>query len=390
MPMLHHFMLRTLAVLATVSLLAGCNGKEDEAKNKKGGMPPVPVQTGVAVKKDMALDLRTIGKIEPIANIAILAQVGGELIGMHFDEGKEVKKGELLFTIQPRLYATRLAEAEANLARDKATATNAQLALTRQQELDRKGAGIKEELDRARAAADAAEAAVKADEALVLIAQTQVGYTTIESPIDGRTGTVRVRPGALIKAADDQAMTTVVQLAPIYVSFSLPEYHLAAIRAAMTSRKLAVSALDPANGRKLGDGELTFVENTVDTSTGTILLKGTFLNTDRALWPGAFVDVVLHLDTERNVIVVPSPAVTLGQKGAQVWVVKAEGMTDLRVVKTGRTIEQETIIVEGIAEGEKVVVNGQSRLLPGAKAIEKTQNPPAAKEAAQASTGGQP
>lgn len=387
-------MLRAAPALAFLSLLSGCDQKPAEAQTKKGGMPPVPVQTGVAVKKDMPLDLPTIGKVEAIANIPILAQVGGELIGMHFEEGQEVKKGALLFTIQPRLYNTRLAEAEANLARDKATATNAQLALNRQIELDRKGAGVKEELDKAKAASEAAEAAVKADEALVLIAQTQVGYTTIESPIDGRTGTVRVRPGALIKPADDQAMTSVVQLAPIYVSFSLPERHLAAIRAALNTRKLAVSALDPADGRKLGDGELTFVENTVDISTGTILLKATFLNTDRALWPGAFVDVVFHLDTDRDAIVVPSPAVTLGQKGSQVWVVKAGGDTDLRAVKTGRTVAQETIILEGISEGEKVVINGQSRLLPGAKAVEK-QNAPAGdktgpKPTAQTSTGGQP
>jgi multidrug efflux system membrane fusion protein len=390
MSMLHHLTLRAVALFAALSILAGCDKKADEAQFKKGGMPPVPVHTGLAVKKDMPLDLRTIGKVEAIANIAILAQVGGELIGMHFEEGQEVKKGDLLFTIQPRLYNTRLAEAQANLARDKATATNAQLALNRQFELDRKGAGVKEELDRAKAASEAAEAAVKADEALVLIAQTQVGYTTVESPIDGRTGTVRVRPGALIKPADDQSMTTVVQLAPIYVSFSLPERHLAAIRAAMPSRKLGVTALDPSHGRKLGDGELTFVENTVDISTGTILLKGTFPNADRALWPGAFVDVVFHLDTDRDAIVVPSPAITLGQNGSQVWVVKADGSTDLRIVKPGRTLDQETIILEGVAAGEKVVTNGQSRLLPGGKVIEKPANPPTEKTSAQASTEDQP
>ncbi len=371
----HHCLLRTTAALSIALAFTACPGKQ--ADKGKQAMPPVPVQTALAVKKDMPLDLKTIGAVEAIANIAIQSQVGGEMIGMHFEEGQDVKKGQLLFSIQPRLYATRLAEAEANLARDKAIATNARLALTRQEELDRKGAGVKEELDKARAAAEAADAAVKADEAIVLIAQTQLNYSTIESPIDGRTGSVSVRPGALIKIADSIPMTTVVQMAPIYVSFTLPEHHLPAIRKAMSGRKLEVTAHDPRGGQPLAKGELTFVANTVDATTGTILLKATFGNDDRALWPGAFVDVVLHLDVDRGAIAVPSPAITLGQRGSQVWVVKADTSTELRIVKTGRTFEQDTIILEGIADGEKVVINGQSRLLPGAKAIEKTATPAA-------------
>jgi multidrug efflux system membrane fusion protein len=167
-------------------------------------------------------------------------------------------------------------------------------------------------------------------------------------------------------------MTTVVQMAPIYVSFALPEQHLDAIRAGMAKGKLRVSALEPRTGRKLADGTLAFIANMVDVSTGTIMLKASFPNEDRALWPGAFADAVLHLDTEKSTVVVPASAVSLGQRGAQVWVVKADGSAELHTVKTGRTVAQDTVVLEGVAEGEKVVSTGQSRLLPGAKVIEKS------------------
>lgn len=357
---------------ALAFVVAGCNGKDDSAgKDRSRGMPPVPVQTAVAVKKDIPVDLRAIGNVEPIASIAIKAQVGGELIGVSFEEGQDVRKGDLLFTIQPRLYATQLAQAQANLARDRAQAANAKREQARQEELDRKGAGVKEELDRARAAAEAAEATVKADEALVLIAETQVGYTTIESPIDGRTGAIRVRPGNLIKSGDDQPLTTVLQLAPIYVSFAVPEQHLADIRHAMGARKIAVTARDPRGGQTLADGTLTFIANTVDPATGTVTLKAHFPNADHALWPGAFVDVLLHLDVERGVTVVPSSAISSGQLGTILYVVKADATAELRTVKTGRSVAQETVVTDGVTAGEKVIVNGQSRLLPGGRVIEK-------------------
>ncbi len=362
---------RILAAGAAAILLAACPGKQDDAKAKPAGPPPVAAQTALAVRKDIPVDLRAIGNVEPIASVAIKAQVAGELIDVSFTEGQDVKKGQLLFTIQPKLYATQLAQAKANLARDSATAVGAVREKERQEELDAKGAGIKGDLDKARAQAAAAEATVKADEALVLIADTQLGYTTIESPIDGRTGAIKVRPGNLIKAAADDALTTVVQLAPIYVAFSVPEQYLASIRKGMAERKIEVTAHDPRNGKKLGDGKLTFIENTVDATTGTILLKATFDNDDRALWPGTFVDVVLHLDTDKGVVVVPAAAVTIGQRGTQIYVVKPDNSADLRTVKTGRTVNQETVILEGVDEKEKVVTLGQAQMLPGSKVVEK-------------------
>ena len=375
---------RWIAPLFAMALVAGCGKKPATEGAGRGAMPPVPVQTAVASTKDIPVDLRAIGNVEPIASVAIKAQVTGELIEVSFTEGQDVKKGDLLFTIQPRLYATQLAQAEATLARDRAQAANAKRELARQVELAGKGVASREELDRARAQSDAMEATVRADEAQVLIAQTQLGYTTIESPIDGRTGSIRVRPGNLIRNTSDDPLTTVAQLAPIYVAFAVPEQYLAEIRRGMEDRSMEVIARNPRGEKDLATGKLTFIENTVDATTGTVLLKATFANEDRALWPGAFVGVILRLDTERNQTVVPAAAVTIGQKGSQVYVVKPDDTAELRPVKTGRSVAQETVILEGLKAGERVVINGQSRLLPGAKISEK-KSPDSAKPAAPAS-----
>ncbi len=334
-------------------------------------MPPVPVSAALVVRKDMPLDLRTFGNVEPIASVAIKAQVGGELIAVSFEEGQSVKKGDLLFTIQPRLYNTQLAQAEANLARDRALAENARRELLRQEQLAARGSGVQEALDKARTQVETAEAIVKADEALVLIAQTQVGYTTVKSPIDGRTGAIRLREGNLVKAGDDLPLTTVVQLAPIYVAFALPEQHLADIRRGMSARALPVIARDPKDGRTLGEGTLAFIANTVDMTTGTITLKAAFPNADQALWPGSFVDVVLRLDTQGGALVVPSPAITKGQQGSLIFVVNADNTVETRTVTVLRTVGQESVLAGGVEAGEKVITNGQSRLMPGARVIEK-------------------
>ena len=329
----------------------------------------MPVNVGVAVTKDVPVELRGIGNVESVATVEVKAQVGGELIEVNFREGQEVKKGDLLFTIQPRLYQVQLAQAEANLARDRAAAVGARRDAERNSELGTKGAISKEVLDQMRTSAESAEAAVKADEALVEIARVRLGYSTVEAAINGRTGALGVQVGNLIKDNADNPMTTIKQLAPIYVAFAVPEQHLADIRRGLAARKLGVTVLDPKDGKSLGEGELTFIANSVDMTTGTITLKATFPNEDRALWPGAFVDVVLHLDTEHGVTVVPMSAVTIGQRGQQLFVVKEDGSADLRVVNVGRTVGQEVVIKDGVKAGEKVVTNGQLRVVPGGKVI---------------------
>ena len=352
-----------------LALSASCQKKPEAAGGAGKGGGLVPVNVGEAVRKDMPVELRAIGNVEPVATVEVKAQVGGELIEVNFKEGQDVKRGDLLFTIQPMLYATQLAQAEANLARDRAQAENARREMERNAELGTKGAISKEQLDQMRSTADAAAATVKADEALVKIAGVRLGYTTIESPIDGRTGAANVQAGNLIKDNADTAMTTIKQLAPIYVTFAVPEQHLAAIRRGLAERALPVTALDPKSGQPLATGELTFIANAVDMTTGTITLKATFANGDRALWPGAFVDVLLRLDTESGATVVPASAVTIGQKGPQIFVVQTDGTAELRAVTVGRNVGQESIVKKGVEPGEKVVTNGQLRLVPGAKVI---------------------
>ncbi|MCE9608676.1 MAG: efflux RND transporter periplasmic adaptor subunit [Chthoniobacter sp.] len=359
-----------LLVLWAFALLTACPKKPESAGPQKGGAP-VPVNVGEAVKKDVPLDLRAIGNVESIATVEIKAQVAGELIEVGFQEGQDVKKGDLLFSIQPKLYATQLAQADANLARDRAAAANALREANRNAELAAKGAVSKEVLDQSIAASDSAAATIQADEALREIARVRLSFATIRSPIDGRTGALAVQRGNIIKDLADTPMTTVKQLAPIYVTFAVPESYLTAIRRGLAERLLPVTTLDPQTGKPLGTGQLTFVANSVDMTTGTITLKGTFPNDDRALWPGAFVDVILQLDTEPGVTVVPASAVTIGQRGPQIFVVKGDNIVDLRTVTTGRTVGQETIIKDGIQPGERVVTNGQLRLSPGAKVVPK-------------------
>jgi membrane fusion protein, multidrug efflux system len=366
-------LIRISAAAGAAVLLTACPGpKEQPGHARNGAMPPVPVNVAAAVTKDMPLEVRTFGNAEPIATVGIKAQVGGELIDVSFKEGQDVKKGDLLFTIQPRLFATQLAQANANLERDRAQAASAQLNLQRQEDLDKKKSGVKEELERARALAASSAATVAADEALVLIAETQLGYTTIEAPMDGRTGAIRLRPGNLIKAGDDLPLTTLVQISPIYVTFALPEKHLAAVRKGMEgggTSALTVIARDPEGGQTLGEGTVTFIANTVDATTGTVQLKATFPNGDRSLWPGAFLDVSLRLSTTPGATVIPSSAVTISQRGSQVFVVKEDNTVEPRVVTVSRSAGQETLVEKGIASGEKVVTNGQSRLFPGAKVV---------------------
>lgn len=362
--------MRFLTFCLALALTAGCS-KKPRTGGPSGGGAPVPVNVGEVMKKDMPLDLRAIGNVESIATVGIKAQVAGELISVNFTEGQDIKKGDLLFTIQPKLYAVQLAQAEANLARDRVAAANARRDAERNIELGNKGAISKEQLDQMRSTADAADATVRADEALVEIARVRLGYATIESPIDGRTGALKVQAGNLIKENADIPMLTINQIAPIYVTFSLPEQHLADIRKGQAARKLRVTALDPKSGQPLGEGDLSFIDNTVDMTTGTITLKATFANEDHALWPGAFVDVFLHLRTDSGVTVAPASAITVGQKGSQIFVVKGDNSVELRPVAVARTVGQEAIIEKGVEPGEKVVINGQSRLMPGSKVIVK-------------------
>ncbi len=349
-----------LMALLVVALAPACS---------RAKQPPpkvVPVVAERADRKNIPLQFKTIGNVEAFNAVSIKALVGGAVEGVYFREGQEVAKDSLLFKIDPAPYASALRQAEANLARDVAQAKNAEEQAKRYAILVQKEYVAKDQYDQLRANADALAAVVDADRAAVENSRLQLSYCAIKSPINGRAGSVLVNAGNVIKA-NDAALTTINQIVPAYVTFTMPEQNLADIKKYTARGELQVDAIIPGYETHPVRGELTFIDNAVDKTTGTIKLKGTFKNLDRRLWPGQFVDVILTLTTERDRIIVPSQAVQTGQQGQYVYVIKDDLTADLRVVTPGRTYQTWTIIDKGVAAGETVVTDGQLRLTPGAK-----------------------
>ncbi len=344
------------------------------SKSKQPPPRTVPVIAEIADQRNIPLQLKVIGNVEPFNAVTVKALVGGEIAGVYFKEGQEVRKEALLFKIDPRPYEAALKQAEASLARDVAQARNAEEQAKRYAILVQKDYVSKDQYDQLRANADALLAVVEADKANVENSRLLLAYCTIKSPINGRAGSVLVNAGNVIKA-NDIALTTINQMVPIYVTFSIPEQSLADIKKYTAQGELKVAAIIPGDEKRPALGDLTFIDNTVDKTTGTIKLKGTFANEDRRLWPGQFVDVVLTLTTERNRVVVPSQAVQTGQQGQYVYVIKDDMSTDLRVVTVERAYEGFAVIGKGIAAGEKVVTDGQLRLVAGAKVEIKNSKP---------------
>ena len=339
--------------------------------SKKSGLPPkvekVPVSAATVVQKIMPVQIHAIGNIEAYSTISVKSQIEGLLTRVHFREGQYVNKGDLLFTIDPRPYEAVLKQAEANLTKDAAQLENARVEVSRYAELVKKGYVAQEQYDQIRTNAASLEATVNADTALVENARLQLKYCYIYSPINGRTGTLMVDEGNLIKANADTAMVVINQVQPIYMSFSVPEQYLLEIKKYMSRGKLSVQAFVTKNEKHPEEGTLTFVNNAVDVVTGTIKLKGTFVNKEKRLWPGQFVDVVLTLTVQPNAIVIPSQAVQTGQQGQYVFVIRKDLTVELRSVVILRIINNEVVIEKGLQVGETVVTDGQIRLVPGAK-----------------------
>ncbi|MGZ5430044.1 MAG: efflux RND transporter periplasmic adaptor subunit [Thermoanaerobaculia bacterium] len=359
---------RPLAALVSIVLLAASCA----AKDKKPAAPPsLPVTAGVVEKKDVPLEAVAVGHVEAFSTVAVRTRVGGEVTKVGFREGQDVKQGDLLFEIDHRPYQAALAEAEANLERDRARAREADENLKRYAELVKKDYVTQEQFSQAKANADALKATVKADDAAVETARLNVSYCQIAAPIPGRTGGLLVHSGNMIKANDDRALVVINQVEPIYVTFSLPEAVLADVKRRAAAGALKVSALPNGPGLTPSEGTLSFIDNTVDTTTGTINLKATFPNRDRALWPGQFTNVSLTLATEVNAVVAPTQAVQAGQQGSYVYVIKADDTVEARTVVVRRTWQQWSVIDKGLLPGERVVTDGQLRLAPGAKVTVK-------------------
>jgi multidrug efflux system membrane fusion protein len=359
-------------ILGLLLLTLFSSGCSDE-KSKKPASASIPVIVGTVIQKAVPVQIRAIGNVQAYSTVTVKAKVGGELIRVHFTEGQDVKKGDLLFTIDPRPYEAALKQAEANLQRDLAQEKHAQEDARRYESLIQKGVVPQQQYDKFRTDADALQATVLADRAAVENAKIQLGYCSIHSPIDGRTGSLIVHQGNHIKA-EDINLVVINQIIPIDVTFSVPEQFLSEIKKFMASRKLQVEALVPMNEERPERGVITFIDNAVDTNTGTIRLKGTFANHEKKLWPGQFVNVVLILATEPNAIVVPSQAIQTGQEGQYVFVVKSDLTVESRPVVAGRTVDTETVVQRGLNRDEKVVTDGQLLLYPGARVEIKTSN----------------
>lgn len=353
------------AGLAAALAIAGCD--RSDPKTAAAAIPAaVPVTTASVVQKDMPLIVRAIGNVEAQNNVGIKSLIAGELTEVHFNEGQDVNKGDLLFVIDPRQPQADLNKAEANLARDEAQARNSRADAQRYAGLFKEGVVSKQQLDTAVTKADADTAAVASDKAAVEYAKLQLTYTRIYSPITGRTGNLVVHRGNIIKENDNPALVTINQITPIYVTFTVPETQLLEVKRHMAAGPVKVLAKIKENG-EVKEGNLVFVDNSVDATTGTIKLKGEFANPDRKLWPGQFVDVDLQLAMQTSAIVVPSQAIQTGQNGQFVFVVGKDMTVDMRPVTITRTLGNESIIASGVQAGETVVTDGQIRLIKGSK-----------------------
>jgi multidrug efflux system membrane fusion protein len=337
---------------------------------------PQPVLAADVVARPMPLQLEAIGRVQPIASVAVKARIDGQITQVAVADGQEVKAGDLLFVLDSRQAEAELARAEAMLQRDQAQLANAQRELDRLSPLAQKDFASKQQLDAARTAVAAAKATISADQAAVENDKVQLSYTTIQAPIDGRIGTIDQKLGSTIKAADAAPLVTINQMRPIYVALSLPERDLAELQEALAAGPMAVAATIPGDQGMPQQGTVAYIENATDPETGTLSVKASFANAQERLWPGQFVNVAVTFRTEPNAIVVPSEAVQASQDGPLVFVIKPDDTVESRAVTVDRTVGTDSAIAKGLAPGERVVTVGQMRLTPGAKVAVQEQHPP--------------
>ncbi len=335
------------------------------ASGPRGGAVPILAQR--AVKKPIPLDLEAIGSVEPSSTVAVHAQITGQLTSVGFKEGDDVKQGEVLFTLDRRPFDAAVKQAEANLQRDTAQAENAQVQSKRFVELSERGIATREQVETSRANADALEGTIAADRAALDNARIQLQYATITAPLPGRTGALMAHEGSLVRANDTTPLVVINQLSPINVTFAIPEAQLPALKTYMAKGSVSVKVQPPSEADSPAVGHVTFVDNSVDQTTGTIRVKGSFINGDHRLWPGQFVNVTLTLATDPNAVVVPSAAVQIGPDGSFVFVVKDDQTVEMRKVKVERTRDEDSIIASGLTDGETVVTDGHLRLVEGSR-----------------------
>jgi len=389
-----------LALLATTITGAGCSGSAagtgggGRGGRGRGDAGAVPVVTTKVAERDVPVDLAAIGNVEAYTTISVRSQVTGVLQEAAFQEGDFVKKGQVLFRIDRRPFEAALQQAQANyvrdqallnqaeaqLARDGANAEYSQLSAERQASLNKSGIVSKDVVEQSRAAAEAIASTVKADRAAIESARAQLvaqqaavdnakvnlSYTTIASAIDGRTGNLTVKTGNLV-TANNQELITIAQVEPIFVTFSVPSIQLGPVKAQLGKNRIPVT-VTPQDGSTLPvEGELSFIDNSVDVSTDTIRLKARYANSDHRLWPGQFARVSLRVTTIPNALVLPGQAVQTGQDGQFVFVVKDDGTVAQQPVTVGQRVGEDVVIDKGVRAGQTVVTEGQLRLEAGTK-----------------------
>jgi multidrug efflux system membrane fusion protein len=349
-----------------LALLAACSRGSRSPGTEEVSRAAVPVRVATVERADAPLALHTIGTVQAYSTVTVKPQIAGQIASTHFAEGQEVRRGERLFTIDARPFEAALAQAEGNLARDVAQAGNARVNFKRIERLRAERVVSQEEYDQAKTERDSLEAALEADRAAVENARVRLQYCSIDSPLDGRVGQILVHAGNVVKE-HETPLAVINQLRPIYVTFAVPQQELGEIRRRMAEAPLEVESSTSRDGAAVLRGTLSFVDNAVDASTGTVLLKAVFPNEQEALWPGQFVDVTLTVSVTRDAVLAPAQAISAGQQGAYAFVVKADETVEIRPVVVARRIGEQAVIQEGLRPGERVVTDGQLRLAAGVK-----------------------
>jgi len=364
--------------MAALLLVAGCgkSSSNNAASPANAAASAPPVTVAVAQQQPVPIEIDAIGNAQPYRTVQVKSMVDGQIDRVALQQGQDVRAGQMLFGLDKRPFKAALDQAEGKLAQDEATAANNKALAARANILLKQGVLAAQDAQTTIAQAQSSAAAVQADKAAVEQAKVNLGYTDIYAPISARAGAVLINLGNLVKANDTNPLTTLNEIEPIYVSFNIPEAQLAALHA-RGGKNLKVMAFPP-NQQQGAEGRLTFIDNAVDATTGTIRLMATFPNHERRLWPGQFVNVTLVLGTDSHAIVVPSTAVQAGQEGKFVYVVKQDGTAVTTPVKSSRNYQQLAVIDRGVSQGESVVVDGQARVVPNSKVnVVKTVQIPA-------------
>ena len=372
--------------LTVAIVLSGCTGKPAQGSGGAGARPPAPVVVASVSQQDIPVQIKAIGNVESYQTVQIRSQVNGQIQKIFFREGDDVRQGQPLFQLDKRPFQADLEKAEGQMKHDQAQAENSRIQADRYSNLEKEGIVSHEQAEQLRTQAKADVAAVEAGKAAIDAARVQLQYTDITAPIDARAGVLMINLGNLVKANDTPYLVQLNQVTPIYVTFSVPESNLDRVRQRFSAGQLKVLAYPKGQSDRGAEGQLTFIDNGVDTTTGMLKLKGTFQNKDRRLWPGEFVDVALQLSTQKNALVVPTKAIQTGQQGEYVYVVRSDSTAESRLVKTAGAYQNLTLISDGLKAGEQVIVNGQLRVAPNAKVA--VQNAQTGSAVAAGSPGG--